>query len=124
MNTTLWIVASILSLLTLASGLAKLAKTRQKLIEGGYTWAEGFSDPAVKSIGLLEVLGAFGLVLPGLFDTATVMVPVAGTGLGVFMLAATTVHLRRGETKDSMTPLVLAAVAIFVAVMRFGSYSL
>ena len=120
MNTTLWIIASILSLLTLASGLAKLAKTRQKLIDGGYTWAEDFSDAAVKNIGLLEVLGGLGLVLPGLFDTATVLVPVAGTGMGALMLAATAIHVRRGETKHSMTPFVLAAVAIFVAVMRFG----
>lgn len=124
MNITLWIVASILSLLTLASALAKLARSRQKLIDGGYTWAEDFSDTAVKNIGLLEVLGGLGLVLPGLFDTATVLVPVAGTGVGVLMLAAVGIHIRRGETKESMTPLVLAAVAVFVAVMRFGTYSL
>ena len=124
MNTTLWIVASILSLLTLASGLAKLARTRPKLIDGGFTWAEDFSDVAVKNIGVLEVLGGLGLVLPGLFDTATVMVPVAGTGVEVFMLAASATHIRRGETKESMTPLLLAAVAVFVAVMRFGTYSL
>jgi hypothetical protein len=121
MNATLWTVASILSLMVLASGIAKLARSRQRLIEGGYAWAEDFSDPAVKNIGLLEVLGGLGLVLPGLFDVATVLVPVAGTGLATLMLAAAATHLRRGETKEAVTPLVLAAIAGFVAFMRFGT---
>jgi hypothetical protein len=123
MNTTLWIVASILSLLTLASGVAKLARPRQRLIDGGYAWAEDFSDPAVKNIGLLEVLAGLGLVLPGLVDVATVLVPGAAAGLAVLMLAAAATHLRRGETRETATPLVLAAVAVFVAVMRFGTYA-
>lgn len=124
MNTTLWIIASILALLSAASGVAKLARSRQKLIDGGYAWAEDFSDRAVRSIGLLEVLGGFGLVLPGILDFATVLVPVAGTGLGVLMLAATATHVRRGEIKEAAVPAVLALVAAFVAVMRFGAYGL
>lgn len=124
MNTTLWIIASILSLLSAASGAAKLARSRQKLIDGGYAWAEDFSDLSVKNIGLLEALGGFGLVLPGLLDTATVLVPIAGIGLAVLMLAATATHLRRGETKEAAVPMVLAMLATFVAAMRFGAHGL
>lgn len=124
MNTTLWIIASIFSLLSAASGAAKLARPRQTLIDGGYAWAQDFSDLAVKNIGLLEVLGAFGLVLPGVLDIAPVLVPLAGTGLAVLMLAATVVHVRRGETKEAVVPMVLALLAAFVAILRFGPYSL
>ena len=124
MNTTLWIIASIFGLLSAASGIAKLVRPRQMLIDGGYAWAQDFSDLAVKNIGLLEVIGALGLVLPGLLDTATVLVPLAGTGLAVLMLAATVVHVRRGETKEAAVPMVLALLAAFVAIMRFGAYGL
>jgi hypothetical protein len=124
MDTTLWIIASALSLLSAASGAAKLARPRQKLIDGGYAWAEDFSDLAVKNIGLFEVLGGLGLILPGLLGIATVLVPVAGTGLAVLMTAATATHLRRGETKQAAVPTVLVLLAAFVAAMRFGAYGL
>jgi hypothetical protein len=124
MNPTLWIIAAILGLLSVASGAATLARSRKKLIEGGYAWAEDFSDLAVRNIGLLEVLGGLGLVVPGLFGVAVVLVPLAGTGLAILMLVATAVHVHRGETKEAAVPMVLALLAAFVAVLRFGSHSL
>jgi hypothetical protein len=122
MNLTLWIVASILSLLTLASGAVKVAKPRPALIEGGYGWAEDFSDSAVKSIGLLEVAAAVGLVLPGVVDVADDLVPAAAAGLAILMAAAALTHVRRGELKHTSMPIVLASVAAFVAIMRLGPY--
>ncbi len=124
MNSTLWIVASILSLMTLASGMAKFARSRPKLIDGGHAWAEDFSDLAVKNIGGLEVLGGFGLVLPGLLDITKFLVPTAATGVAVLMLGAAATHIRRGEIKEASVPILLAALAAFVAVFRFGAYRL
>lgn len=124
MNTTLWIVASILGLMILASGRAKLARSRQERIDGGFAWAEDFSDLAVKNIGGLEVLGGLGLVLPGIVGIVTFLVPTAATGVAVLMLAVAATHVRRGEVKEASVPLLLAAVAAFVAVLRFGAYGL
>lgn len=118
MNLTLWIVASILSLLFLASGTSKLARSRQALVEGGYAWAQDFSDQAVRYIAALEILGALGLVLPGVFGVATFLVPAAGAGLAVLMLAAVGIHVRRGETTQASAPILLAAVAAAIAIMR------
>jgi len=123
-NLILWIVASILSLMFLASGAVKLARSRDALVAGGYTWAATVSDSLVKSIGLLEILGAAGLVLPGAFDIATPLVPAAGTGLAVLMLAAAALHVSQGESKEASVPIVLAALAAFVAIMRFSAYTL
>jgi uncharacterized membrane protein len=123
-NMTLWIVTSILSLTFLASGAVKLARPRQTLVRSGYAWAEDFSDSAVWWIGMCEVLGALGLLLPGLLGVVPALVPAAAAGLTVLMAAAMVTHLRRGEARQAAVPIVLAAVAFLVAIMRFGAYAL
>lgn len=64
MNIALWIVASVLALAFLAAGLMKISQPQEKLAASGMAWTEGFNSGAVKAIGLAEVLGALGLVLP------------------------------------------------------------
>ena len=83
-------------------------------------WTEDFSDGQVKAIGVVEVLGALGLVLPALTGVAPVLTPIAAAGLAITMLLAAAVHLRRGEKSNVAVNLVLFALAAFVAVMRFG----
>ena len=84
------------------------------------TWSDDFSDGQVKLFGLVEVLVAAGLILPAAFDVAPILTPIAAGGLAVTMLVAATVHIRRGEKQMVPINLVLAALAAFVAVMRFG----
>ena len=123
MNIALWIVAGLLALAFLAAGAMKLAKSRAQLAESGMAWTEDFSDSQVKLIGLVEVLGALGLILPAALGIAEILTPLAAAGLALTMLGATVVHARRGEKSNIPVTLVLAALAAFVAVMRFGPYS-
>ena len=123
MNITLWIIAGLLALAFLAAGAMKLAKSRAQLAESGMAWTEDFSDTQVKLIGLVEVLGAIGLILPAALGIAEILTPLAAAGLALTMLGATVVHARRGEKSNTPVTLVLAALAAFVAVMRFGPYS-
>ena len=123
MNVTLWIVAGVLAAAFFAAGLMKVAQPKQKLAESGMGWTDEFSDGAVKGIGALEVLGALGLILPAIFDTATVLVPIAATGLAVLMLGAIVVHARRKETQNIVVNVVLLALAVFVAWGRFGPHA-
>jgi uncharacterized membrane protein YphA (DoxX/SURF4 family) len=120
MNTTLWIVAGLLAAAFLAAGAMKLAQPKGKLAESGMAWTEDFSDTQVKLIGLVEVLGAIGLILPAALDIAPILTPIAAAGLALSMLGATVIHARRGEKSNILVTLVLAALAAFVAVMRFG----
>jgi uncharacterized membrane protein len=122
-NVVLWIVAGVLAAAFLASGLMKVSQPRQKIVESGMGWAGDFSDGAVKAIGVLEILGALGLILPAVFDVATWLVPVAAVGLAVLMLGAIVVHSRRKETQNVVVNVVLLALAVFVAWGRFGPYS-
>lgn len=122
MNTALWVVAGLLALVFLGAGAMKLTQPKAKLAKAGQGWAEDFSDGAVKGIGALEVLGAAGLVLPALVDTATVLVPLAASGLVLMMIGAAVTHARRGEYPNIAANVVLGGLALFVAIERFDAY--
>jgi uncharacterized membrane protein len=122
-NVVLWIVAGLLAVAFLTSGLMKLSQPKKKLADSGMGWTEDFSDGAVKGIGALEVLGALGLILPAVFDVATVLVPIAATGLALVMLGAAVTHARRRENQMIVVNVVLLALAAFVAWGRFGPYA-
>ena len=123
MSIVLWVAAGVLAAAFLGSGLMKIAQPKKKLAESGMGWTEDFSDGAVKGIGALEVLGALGLILPAVFDVATVLVPLAATGLALLMLGAAATHARRKESSNIVVNLVLFALAVFVAWGRFGPYA-
>ena len=123
MNVVLWIVAGLLAVAFLTSGLMKLSQPKKKLADSGMGWTEDFSDGAVKGIGALEVLGALGLILPAVFDVATVLVPIAATGLALVMLGAAVTHARRRENQMIVVNVVMLALAAFVAWGRFGPYA-
>jgi uncharacterized membrane protein YphA (DoxX/SURF4 family) len=123
MDITLWIAAALLTLAFLAFGLMKLTQPRTKLVAAGQGWAEDASDSKVRVIGALEILGAVGLVLPALLHTATVLVPLAATGLALLMLGAAVTHARRREYPNIAINAVLGGLALFVAISRFGAYS-
>jgi uncharacterized membrane protein YphA (DoxX/SURF4 family) len=76
----------------------------------------------VKGIGVLEVLGAIGLIVPAATGIAPILTPVAALGLALVMAAAVLVHVRRKEQFAS--PLVLGVLALVVAVLRLGPYAL
>ena len=115
-----WIVQILLAVAMLGAGGTKLARNRKDLISGNMAWAEDFSDNAVKLIGAVEVLGAIGLVLPWLLGVLPVLTPIAGAALAAVLLGAVVVHARRKEWSGITPPLVLAAMGVFVAVVRFA----
>ncbi|MHA6779780.1 DoxX family protein [Pseudonocardia saturnea] len=123
MNTTLWIVQGLLAAFFGAGGLVKLVRPPKRLIDQGLTWVEDFPPGAVKAIGALEVLAAVGLVLPAVTGVAPVLVPLAAVGIGLLMIGAAVVHVRRDEVPFVGVLAVLLAAAAFVAWGRFGPYA-
>jgi uncharacterized membrane protein len=124
MNIALWVVAGLLAVAFLAAGLMKVTTPKAKLVER-LPWAADYSDGQVKGIGIVEVLGAVGLILPGITGIAPVLVPLAATGLAIVMVLAAIMHLRRGDGFAAVVPnIVLFALAVFVAWGRFGPYPL
>jgi uncharacterized membrane protein YphA (DoxX/SURF4 family) len=114
----LWILQLVLAFVFLAAGFTKLSQPRDKL-EAAMAWVQDFTPPMVKAIGLLEVLAAFALIIPWLFDIAPVFTPLAALGLAALMIGATLTHLRRKEMPYAAGTSVLMLVAATVAIGRF-----
>lgn len=123
MNTALWIVQGLLAAAFLMAGIMKIAKSKPELAEK-MGWVDDFSEGVIKTIGGLEVLGAIGLILPGLTGIAPVIIPLAAVGLGLTQVGAIVVHGRRGEMQNVVVSVILLAMTVFVAWGRFGDYSL
>jgi hypothetical protein len=77
----------------------------------------------LRFIGLAEVLGAIGLILPGLFRIQTGLTPLAAAGLAIITVGATVVTLMTGGGAMALIPLVVALLSAFVAYSywRLGS---
>ena len=123
MNLALWIIAIVLAVAFAGSGLMKLVVPKDKLVTAGQGWAEDFSPTNIRLIGLVEILGAIGLVLPAAVHIAPILVPLAAVGLALVMVGAIVVHDRRKEPMNIAVNVVLIALAVFVAWGRFGPYS-
>lgn len=123
MNVALWIIAGLLAVAFLVSGAMKLTRSREELAASGMGYVNDFSDRTIKIIGTLEVLAAFGLVLPAVLGVAPVLVPLASLGLVLLMVGAVITHTRRKESQPIIVNLVLSVLAVVVVVGRFGPYN-
>ena len=123
MNTALWMAAGVLAVAFVATGLMKLTQSKAVLTTK-VGWVEDYSPAQIKAIGAVEILGAMGLIVPGLLGVATALVPLAALGLALIMVGAAVTHIRRGERALLVLNLVLFALAVFVAWGRSGPYPL
>ncbi|MFD0203244.1 MULTISPECIES: DoxX family protein [Saccharothrix] len=116
MNLALWIVTGLLATAYFFGGGGKLVLSKQKIAATGHSaaWTENWSAGSIKAIGVLEMLGALGLVLPAVLDIAPVLVPAAAVGLMLIMIGAAIVRFRRGEFKLMVADLVYLALLAFV----------
>jgi uncharacterized membrane protein YphA (DoxX/SURF4 family) len=118
-NTALWIAQILAALGFGAAGFMKLTQPKAVAYERGLKWVEDFSEGQLKLIGVLEILGAIGLILPWALNVLPVLTPVAAVGLMIVMLGAGYTHLRRGENPMIVLNAVLFVLAAFVAWGRF-----
>ena len=119
MNIALWIVAGVFAFGYIAGGSVKLTMPYEKYV-AKLGWPEDFTPANVRFMGVVEVLGGIGLVLPGLVGVAPILVPVAASGMALYMAGAITERIRRGEYKELVGDLVFLAAMIFIAWGRFA----
>ncbi len=120
MLTGYWILAGALALSNLFAGGLKFARTKEQLHSMGQAWVEDFSPNAIKGIGVAELLGGIGIILPPLTHIAPVLAPIAAIGLAVLQAGAATTHIRRREFKmlTANVPLIILAVVVAVLGLR------
>ena len=117
MQTALWIAQGVLALLFLMSGSMKLVTPKPALTEKLPVLAS-FAPATIKLIGLLEVLGAVGVVVPALIGVLPWLTVWAAVGLALTMIGAAVAHGRRGEWPQIGVNAVLFGLAVFVALGR------
>lgn len=119
MNLALWIVAGLLAALALFSGATKVFLPKSKLDEST-DWTESASAGFIRTLGVLEILAAVGLILPAVLDIAPVMVAVTAVCWILLMIGGMITHARYEHYNNVALCLVLLGAAAFVAWGRFG----
>jgi DoxX-like family len=112
-----WIVAGLLALFYLYSGGIKVLQSREKL-RPMMGWVDTVPMVFMRTIGVLEVLGAIGLILPPLTGIAPWLALAAAIGLVLVQIGGIILHLSRGEAKViglNIVLLVVAGLAVWLA---------
>src|SRR5215207_5770454 len=107
MTYALWIVQVLLALLFLFTGGMKLVIPPDVLASMGSPNQIPLPGWFVRFIGVAEVLGALGLILPGLLRIKPWLTPLAAAGLVVIMIGATVVTLATMDAALALIPLVV-----------------
>lgn len=125
MNLALWIGTGLLAAVALVGGIGKTFVPKEKVARtAGGRWTADASVGFVKTLGILELLAAVGLVLPAVLDIAPIMVPVTAACWVLLMVGAIITHVRyRDGAKFVVVTSFYLALAAFVAWGRFGPES-
>jgi uncharacterized membrane protein YphA (DoxX/SURF4 family) len=118
MNLLLWIIQILLLLVFLFSGGMKLAIPADQLQAQAPPTMIHFSNFFMKFIGVCEVLGGLGLVLPGLFRTAKSLTALAAVGLTIIMIGAVVISVMGMGVSAGVIPFVVLLLCAFVAYER------
>ena len=114
----LWVMQVLLAFVFALAGWTKIAKTGTEL-RASLPWTIDVAAPLVRAIGICELLGAIGLILPAATRIRPQLTPIAATGLTTVMTLAVAFHLYRGDMMIVIVPSILAVASAVVAWGRF-----
>ncbi|MCK9857653.1 DoxX family protein [Paenibacillus sp. ATY16] len=117
MNITLWIIQGLTALGFIYSGWLKAFQYEKAKASWG--WIKDLPKGLVLFIGLAELLGAIGVILPEALDIAPILTPVAAAALAVVVLLGAALHVSRKEYRELVVNLVFILLALFVAIGQF-----
>ena len=119
MTIALWIVQVLLAALFLFAGGTKLVLPIDVLTSMGSPNQVHLPGLLIRFIGVCEVLGALGLVLPGLLRVKPGLTPLAAGGLVIIMIGATVLTIAGDGIGPALVPLVVGLLTAFVAYGRW-----
>ncbi len=106
------------------AGSFKLKSSKETMLAAGFGWLEKLPVSVAKTIGLLEILGAAGLILAPIgylvgLEWAIWFAVAAGVGLVLTMVGAIIVHAKRGESKFTLK---MNLQLLLVALLSAGAW--
>ena len=119
MNILLWVLQILLGLLFLFAGGMKIVVPADLLMANAPPGSTQFSALFLKFIGVVELLGGFGLILPGIFRTRRELTPLAAAGLVIVMIGAVVVTAMDQGILPALSPLITGLLCAFVAYGRW-----
>ncbi|MFI6483567.1 DoxX family protein [Nonomuraea sp. NPDC050663] len=123
LNGVLWVLQVLWGFFFAGSGFGKVLLADAALYEAApraVAWYAAVPQPLIVFIGVVEVLGGIGLILPALTRVRPALTPLAAAGLALTMVLAAGFHLLRGEFALVPANVVLGVVSGFVAVGRWN----
>ena len=118
LNILLWLAQIVLCGMFLMAGTMKLITPDNEMMKNMPDATEGFLK-FIRFVGVCEVLGAVGMILPSLLKIKPILTPIAAIGIAITMIVAVGIHISKGETSATITTVALALLAIFVIWGRF-----
>ena len=119
-TSALWIVQGLLAVIFLFAGGSKFAMSVEAMQAQMKVSLPG---PFLRFIGACEVLGAVGLILPGLLRIRPGLTPLAAAGLVIIMIGATVITLMGGDVALAMIPVAVGLLAAFVVYKQWSRSS-
>ena len=123
MNKLIWSVQIFLAIVFLMAGSMKVISSKTELSKSMAS-VEEYSETEIKLIGVVEVLGAVGVVAPAALKILAFLTPLAASGLALTMVVAAKMHLGRREYGSLPINAVLFFAAVFVAYSRWRTYKI
>ncbi len=118
LNNMLWVVQVLLAAMFVLTGLLKLTLPAEKL-PALMPWTADAHLGFVRFVGIAEVAGGIGLVVPAWLRIKPNLTAWAATGIAAVMVLSVPVHIMRGETSSLGLNALLLVSALFVGWGRF-----
>jgi uncharacterized membrane protein len=119
MNIVLWIVQVLVGLAFIMVGVNHGFRAEQIKTQQGMQWVSALPQGLLLFIGICEILGGVGVILPAATGVLSWLTPLAAALLAVMMLLAAGFHLPRKEYPNMVFNLILLALAAFIAYGRY-----
>lgn len=114
MNTILWILQSLIAVIFLYSGVKKSTYSEHKLVSIGMTGVEGLPIAVIRFIGISEILGTIGIIIPLLINIIPVLTPISAICFAVIMIPAGIIHYKRHEAKNVLTNCIVFLICSLI----------